>query len=686
MDDITTSTDRLVGNAASNSVNESSSSAKTVPKNPIPTPVSVPPGLSLPHDFPPLAAPQTLPSASIRPQRKAASNTVPSNTVKPVVPMLPTLPIRPASPVKGNKGSRASDAACTQTSVSIPVPMAKRTTTTDGSIGDGSGHPQGRAPPIPTSSTNLQCQNAHVDSTNADKKESQEHSLKTAEKRQHPGRLDITAAKDASTKDLESLVASPKQDKSKTPSEAGRGTASGILGLSQPSTPTMGASQISASSAMRQAQPRTMRVLPTPKVEPNFRLSGASPSFASSSAVLRQPSRRTSINSINQPTTPASERISDNASVTSASISRTNSPAPSKVGSAPVRQTTKSQQKKERQARAKLAEAISKVVETPAATIAEKPVQAPILGRKKKAKKASTRDTRDTTYSTPDISRASSPAHDTENAVDKEDSLPTTPTRESKKEDEAHTAPAAPTNSDQNQKASPTAASLFAELQKADAIYASAIDLFKGFPGINHRFDLTPIDLAESSGIPMLSNDQIRQLEEGDAVCVELGQDKRVIVLPDRHTLRGFSSEQAKRYLEKRKQVISTSGPTMFNSSRHKIDRYLHALPRSHAEFNGYMANNFRADNDDGSDDSPELVNRFVAPPSPTVAGALLLDNYWSAMGPPGDEGMAMRVPTMSVEEAEKAWIASRKETEAIEKKLNALIKRNRRLLSGGAL
>jgi CCR4-NOT transcription complex subunit 4 len=48
--------------------------------------------------------------------------------------------------------------------------------------------------------------------------------------------------------------------------------------------------------------------------------------------------------------------------------------------------------------------------------------------------------------------------------------------------------------------------------------------------------------------------------------------------------------------------------------------------------------------------------------------------------GGPGMSGM----PLMSVEDAEAALMAARKETDKLEKGLNQVIKRNRRLLIGG--
>jgi hypothetical protein len=149
-----------------------------------------------------------------------------------------------------------------------------------------------------------------------------------------------------------------------------------------------------ATSAARPA-PKTLRVLPTPKIEQTA-------AFPPVSAI------RAGSVSTHRPDTPISEIISDSASIVSASVSasRTNSPPPtlSKIGTAPVRATTKSQQRKQRK------EASTSKTQPPATTSAvsvatpqpknEPEVVAPIIGRKKKQKKEKT--TSSTAEATPD--------------------------------------------------------------------------------------------------------------------------------------------------------------------------------------------------------------------------------------------------------------------------------------------
>ncbi|KAI1074183.1 hypothetical protein F5B20DRAFT_466985 [Whalleya microplaca] len=133
----------------------------------------------------------------------------------------------------------------------------------------------------------------------------------------------------------------------------------------------------SVSSPMAKAGPKTLRLVQTPRAEtPPIHI----PPAAAASI------RAAGIGSAgHRPATPASENVSDTASIISASISasRSSSPPPIKVGSASVRQTTKSQQRKQRKEASK--EAAAQIAET-------KPVEpeveiAPILGRKKKQKK-----------------------------------------------------------------------------------------------------------------------------------------------------------------------------------------------------------------------------------------------------------------------------------------------------------
>ncbi|OJJ45359.1 hypothetical protein ASPZODRAFT_134004 [Penicilliopsis zonata CBS 506.65] len=169
---------------------------------------------------------------------------------------------------------------------------------------------------------------------------------------------------------------------------------------SRPNTPLTGISRVSESSLPR--QPRVLRVVDTPKPGTPPPMS-ATPSTAAL-PIIKARSRRPSISSISRPDTPG-DLGSEGEPFTSASASRADSPPPSKIGSAPVRAITKSQAKKERRQKAKEAEA-KKQDTVPQS---EEPVQAPILGRKRKAKKASAEPSSSTTETIVDEPKPSKP-------------------------------------------------------------------------------------------------------------------------------------------------------------------------------------------------------------------------------------------------------------------------------------
>ncbi|KAM0275125.1 hypothetical protein ACHAQH_007529 [Verticillium albo-atrum] len=138
-----------------------------------------------------------------------------------------------------------------------------------------------------------------------------------------------------------------------------------------PALPPPSAASVSSPSV--KAAPKTLRVVNTPKAEvpPSLPLVGT----------LNAATR--ALSGVHRPDTPGSHDISDTASVvsTSVSLSRTSSPPPSRIGSAPVRSNTKSQQRKAR----KEANKVAAIAE--AAKPVEPEEHAPIVGRKKKVKK-----------------------------------------------------------------------------------------------------------------------------------------------------------------------------------------------------------------------------------------------------------------------------------------------------------
>ncbi|CRJ97094.1 hypothetical protein BN1708_009446 [Verticillium longisporum] len=168
------------------------------------------------------------------------------------------------------------------------------------------------------------------------------------------------------------IAAAVKAAQAKTSAEASTVSSSDKADSAAfPALPPPSAASVSSPSV--KAAPKTLRVVNTPKAEvpPTLPMSGT----------LNAAAR--ALSGVHRPDTPGSHDISDTASVvsTSISVSRTSSPPPSRIGSAPVRTNTKSQQRKAR----KEANKVAAIVE--AAKPAEPEEHAPILGRKKKVKK-----------------------------------------------------------------------------------------------------------------------------------------------------------------------------------------------------------------------------------------------------------------------------------------------------------
>ena len=195
----------------------------------------------------------------------------------------------------------------------------------------------------------------------------------TVSKKKHPGKIDITAAVLKGGEVPTSNTSTPVKAENIPRTW-------NTITTSRPQSPS-----IASDSARKVTAPRTLRLTtavppPAPVVAPAIRTLPA--------AASRLPSRQPSIASIQPPGTPGSEHVSDDISVTSTSLSRANTPPPptsSRVGSAYVRQNTKSQQKKLRQEKAR--QATEEILTKDVQTIVE-PIQEAITSRKKKSKSA----------------------------------------------------------------------------------------------------------------------------------------------------------------------------------------------------------------------------------------------------------------------------------------------------------
>ncbi|KAH7135904.1 hypothetical protein B0J11DRAFT_174313 [Dendryphion nanum] len=376
---------------------------------------TVPPGFSIPANA------GTMTEGLMR----LRSQNMPSNP-SPAIPIIPTMPVRPVTPINPRKDKHAVESSNSQqetpgdaTTAVIPKPTPVTPVQSKRKGGSSRGQsskevlqnstnesvpfednvktpilpvesPVKSVPKLKESRKAQAPPATHVTPRKDTKSESTPPVSVKSVKRQHPGKLDITAATTGDER-----TTAPGSAKADGHNRTLR-TASLTATSSVPPSP-VGIS--TGSPVKRSVPPRTLRVLPTPKTENAPPLPAASISSTPQlPTVEKLRSRQASVASINQPSTPVSEFVSDNASITSTSVSRANSPPPigGKVGTAPVRKKTKSQAKKDRQERAK------QIIEEKTLAFEDHPKSdleteiAPIIGRKKKAKKPSKKVTKPT--------------------------------------------------------------------------------------------------------------------------------------------------------------------------------------------------------------------------------------------------------------------------------------------------
>ncbi|MCJ1282314.1 transcriptional repressor general negative regulator of transcription subunit 4 [Xylographa opegraphella] len=679
-----------------------------LPRIPAAATISTPPGFSSTEDFPPLATPQKLASTS-----KAISS-----TITPVTPLKPSVnqvlladqrpPIQDSSAVQKFSG-KAKPEAVTNDNVGSATKGITNDDNEPLQSRPNDENDVSRATLVSQDTDEIHVRESETAITTHDDKLPKKTEKKPSlpEKRQRPGKLDITAAKDASKRHVEQMMSSVDPVITVTPSKSVRNNMSGS---SQPGTPGIAFSQSSASPLHRQAPPRIIRVVQTPKPEATrVETPPRQPSLATTVSTPvgmtnRRLSRQPSLNSLYQPDTPANDTVSDNMSLTSTSLSRPGSPPIGKVGSAPVRLNTKSQQKKERQARARNIEDSRQTTEsTTFSTLHNEPVQAPIVGRKKKTKKSKLQMSTDslaTGSGLPSTYRHDEPTQDHANTaitVDPREGRPASSSRKRAKhennekvveEELSEIAPETPNElMDKSRKNQLSAAAIFAELQKAGEIVSSALDLFRNVTGVNHRFELDEIDLSETDRVPPISDAQRRLLDQGKSICIKLTTNKYAVVLPNRRVLRGFSQEQAERYRNLRSQTLQANGPADFHSNRHSIERWLNSdLPQA-IGFNGESAVTKLPNGEHATmpgEIAPLFHDRFAAASPRDKQVDVPLEKFWevdTTMDTASIGGGQNRQPSMTAHEAERALTAARKETEALEKRLNGLLKKNRKLL-----
>ncbi|KAL2279232.1 hypothetical protein FJTKL_13606 [Diaporthe vaccinii] len=327
--------------------------------------------------------------------------------------------------------------------------------------------------------------------------------------------------------------------------------------------------------------PKTLRVVSTPKAE-------TPPSM--SAGVAAPVSLRHAFSTLQRPETPGSADVSDTASIlsASASASRTNSPppGPSRVGSAAVRNTTKSQQRKARKDATKKEAAAIAVQTKPEPEV----VIAPIVGRKKKQKKEPKQIlTKDATP--PVESRPQSPGP-VEKPVEKEGKLaaeekvstyrqavnesmsleePLIPRSRRKEGNASSTGEASKPVTD---RPVPPPAAILHELASAGWITdVDALGLLKGITSTSHRSEqYTPVvpkdGLTEIKS--MLSEEDQQALLSGKPVH-KIIDGSRVLLTPNGNCVRNLTAAEEQRYLELLAELAAKVGdPATYVHTRHE--------------------------------------------------------------------------------------------------------------------
>ncbi|UPX15150.1 RING-type E3 ubiquitin transferase [Ascochyta rabiei] len=568
---------------------------------------SIPPGFTAPA-IPRAIAEEVASRPGSRPGSRPMSRTT-SSTIVPAVPVVPVTPIKAETPAKAKKGKQAAKAAeavdaapaatrvvpATPTKSPSKAPVAKAQTTTSTptkTVEVAAKKPEKNSTPDTPVKATVKSKAASKKTEKAEKpastaednspklpdKESADAPIGTGApnantKRQPPGKIDIPTTKNVEKEPTPATI--PK--KGESPMKNVRA----LPPTSSPSVPASPAVTAAPSPIKHTAAPRTLRLVSTPKAETPPAVVTPTPPLPHIPTVDKLRSRQASIASLNQPGTPASEPISDTASMTSGMISRASSPPPPStiVGSAPVRKMTKAQAKKNRQERKRQEEETTAADEKSDVEV----VQAPIIGRKKKAKKPSTTPKPVAAMASAMAAAKSQPASPKSATV--EDELVETPTVASvKAQPTRNSASATPepevVSEEQRDRREPSAQSVLNDLQKTGEILVSALEFFKPLSST-----LTHGSRSNPSGHPTSPPDLKIHFAEADLDAlakkkpIRLGghgdkPDSRTLITPNGKFFWGLSHELEEKALSLESQIEQLAGQARFHPSSRSNTHY----------------------------------------------------------------------------------------------------------------
>lgn len=569
---------------------------------------SIPPGFTVP------AVPRAvMDETRSRPGSRPMSRTT-SSTITPAIPVVPITPKRAASPAKAKKIRQKSDdvESVKPTAVSAvrhqPETPSKASTAaaapkpktpsevfkkTKEVATDPAPHkPEEKKPvpepvaPITPKAKNTSRRNKSVTEptprTDDVKITSAPAVTPSSTTRRQPlSKLDIATATKAPQGQQGQQTPVPNSSKVDSQSKTSRPlTASSVA-----SVPPSPATAATGSPIKRSVAPRTLRVVPTPKAEAPPPASIVTTPLPQIPTVDKLRSRQASIASLNPPGTPASEMISDTASVASTSFSRANSPPliGGKVGTAPVRKKTKSQAKKDRQDRKRQIEEEQTMLEDQKSDV--EVVQAPIIGRKKKEKKPSNAPPKS-------IAAAfrSQPASPKPATVEEEHS--DSPTAGSRKASSVKVSvrdtpePEAMHVQEQNkEKREHNAQTIMADLQRTGEVLASTLEFFKPLSSSlthasrnTHSASATaPPDLKihfSEADLKALANKKPVRIEAQDG-----RPDSRTLITPGGKFLWGLSEELEARALELEQHIEDIKGAARFHPRKQTSYAFNYNLP-----------------------------------------------------------------------------------------------------------
>ncbi|KAK1253151.1 hypothetical protein MKX08_004338 [Trichoderma sp. CBMAI-0020] len=522
----------------------------------------------------------------------------------------------------------------------------------------------------------------------------------------------------------------------------------------------------SATVIASRGMPKTLRVVPS-SVKTEAR--PASPSPAPISSVVSATGKP---GNSHRPGTPASEMISDTASITSVSvsISRAGSPPLSKIGSAPVRGTTKSQQRKQRKDVLKQETKI--LAETPKTETTE---HAPVIGRKKKQKKE--KPARETNASS-SVATPIEPSREEMEIQSKgnrkqitDDNHPGglktedtkyshsgTPNSGSSEKEILETATAVPAPSlpgisestDKTlERPQSSPASVFADIK--ESLWTAGIDklqLLKPVSSNSSRLDNNASNAIGKKEDCKEYSCRCGEMQDADLAALRAGRPvrkqfhtdgSRMLITPHGDCIRGLTPEEEDTFLALQTAIAATAeNPAAFVAPRHQPSSGAFSLIKGRAVPNGrpnIFPSTVQPQSQDPigklqREDALSYINQYVLPrlslgatsmgfpkgASSTRDSASLNSLAPYFYGPDAAAGVGIystpesaraiqdfaapgmsldeiskgaaassigNMPLMSVEDAEAALIAAKRETEKLEKGLNLVIKRNRRLLLG---